>query len=475
MRRLMRLAVLIVVLGALLLMVAWITLVTNVDRRSFVGRPHDIETRRSLSNVVASERVISGPLRAGFGRASLVPLLGAASSDAEVGGERFREVPLAGYGQRRGRPATGTRDELWAKAVAFAVEGRTGVVVSVDGLIVPREIAEAVIEDAGKRNGLGRDGLYFGATHTHSGLGGWGEGWVSEQFAGPRVDGLASWMATRITDAIETALHDLRPAEWAVGGVRAPEWVRQRLDREGGLVDDRFRWLLVRQLEGSQVVLGSYAAHATVIGASSMEFSGDYPGAWQRAMENSVGGMAVFVGGAMGSHAPSAGASGWEAASSMGTKLAERVLEGWEDVEGRLTNEMAFGMRTLVVRLPALQVRLAENRRLRPIWARQLVPVREDTWLQAWRIGDSLWLSAPADYSGELALELEASFSQFFREVVVTSFNGDYIGYVVPERYDSWNTYESRTMSFFGPSLSGYFQELFRGLAGGMDSGTVAN
>ncbi len=47
---------------------------------------------------------------------------------------------------------------------------------------------------------------------------------------------------------------------------------------------------------------------------------------------------------------------------------------------------------------------------------------------------------------------------------VVTSFNGDYVGYVVPAKYYAMNTYETRTMSFFGPQLPTYFDALLKDL-----------
>jgi len=47
----------------------------------------------------------------------------------------------------------------------------------------------------------------------------------------------------------------------------------------------------------------------------------------------------------------------------------------------------------------------------------------------------------------------------------ITSFNGDYIGYVIPARYYHLDGYEPRTMSFFGPNLPDYLDRLMRALA----------
>jgi hypothetical protein len=193
-----------------------------------------------------------------------------------------------------------------------------------------------------------------------------------------------------------------------------------------------------------------------------MEFSGDYPGVWQRKVESVTGGMAVFLAGAVGSHAPRPPAPGWIGAQEMGERLARQTIQRFERMEWR--SNARFACETVDVPLPELQVRLTDGVRLRPWLARRLLPVRSTTRLQVLRLNDALWLSTPCDYSGELALDLKAFAAPLDRRVTVTSFNGDYIGYVVPARYYSMNHYETRTMSFFGPQLPGYFDSVLRRL-----------
>jgi hypothetical protein len=45
---------------------------------------------------------------------------------------------------------------------------------------------------------------------------------------------------------------------------------------------------------------------------------------------------------------------------------------------------------------------------------------------------------------------------------VLTSFNGDYIGYVIPGKYYHLDGYEPRLMSFYGPYVPDYLDELIR-------------
>jgi hypothetical protein len=100
-----------------------------------------------------------------------------------------------------------------------------------------------------------------------------------------------------------------------------------------------------------------------------------------------------------------------------------------------------------------------------------LLPVHPDTLLQAVRIGSAIWVSTPCDFSGELALHLREHAATAGLDLTVTSFNGDYIGYVIPGKYYHLGGYEPQTMSFFGPTVPDYFEDLLRRAVDGVGAG----
>ncbi len=439
----------VLMLGGLVSTLTW------VDRRPLEPAGLPAALTRGIAALSAAEIGSAGvnPLRVGTARRRWTPRIAAGEDHPERG--EFRMLPLAGYGQRAGRPSVGVHDELWVKAVAVANQASTGVIVAADALIIPREVAEVALERIREGCGLDRSSVYFGATHTHCGPGGWGEGWVGEAFAGGFQPGVRVWMAQQLALAVCDAVTNLAPGSFAGGSFEAPELVRNRLVGDGGSVDPEFSLLCFRGVHGPAVVIGSFSAHATVLGGSTMEFSGDYPGCWARSVEARTGGMALFLAAGVGSHAPRPPGTGWEGAEAMGDRLARRT---WTVLEGMaFTNRAALRMQTLRLDLPELQARLTDSVRLRPWLARRVLPVSSTTWLQALRLGNHVWLSTPCDYSGELALEIKALARARGLQANVTSFNGDYVGYVVPAKYYSLNTYETRTMSFFGPQLPDYF------------------
>jgi hypothetical protein len=152
-----------------------------------------------------------------------------------------------------------------------------------------------------------------------------------------------------------------------------------------------------------------------------------------------------------------------DGAERMGQALARMVME--QLPQTGLTNRVTFGMLGLDVTMPPLNVRLSDGIRLRPWLAGKLVPARSHSFLQAFRVDDSVWISTPCDFSGELALGIKDFLRAHGSSAVVTSFNGDYVGYVIPSRYYHLNGYEPRLMSFFGPNVPDYFDELIRSMA----------
>jgi len=449
-------AALAVLLGAILLLA-----LDGVDNSPYLRAPYYAETTTQLRARIATNRLAQGELSAGFGRVRLTPSVNAPRDDPAQG--KFRSLPLAGFGSRQGKPATGVHDDLFIKAVALRVGERVGVMVGADALIIPPDVSEAAARQLAQELKLSREQLYLSATHTHASLGGWGEGWVAEAFAGGFQSGARVWFADRIAAAVRESIGDLKPAAFGHGRFAAAGFVRNRLVGDLGRVDPEFTYAVLKQQDGRLAVLGSYAAHATVLSADMMDFSADYPGCWQQAIEQATGGVAVFLAGAVGSHSPVPGGKGFAGAQRMGQALAAALLEQLPRTP--LTNRIAFGSLGLDLALPPLNVRVSDGLRLRPWIARRLLRTRDHSFLQVFRVGDLLWISTPCDFSGELALGIKDGLRARGADAAITSFNGDYVGYVIPARYYHLNGYEPRVMSFFGPNVPDYFEEVMRTMA----------
>ncbi|MGH7972791.1 MAG: neutral/alkaline non-lysosomal ceramidase N-terminal domain-containing protein, partial [Limisphaerales bacterium] len=259
----------------------------GVDYRPYLRQPYYRETEARLQAEEATNHLVQGALAAGFGRARLSPSVNEPKDIPEKG--HFKSLTLAGYGNRHGKPATGVHDDLFVKAVAFRVQDRLGIIVGADALIIPREVEEMAMLRLERESGLKREQVYLSATHTHSSLGGWGEGMIAESFAGGYQPGARVWFADCIVAAVQDAIKELKPARFGHGRFGASQFIRNRLVGELGKVDPEFDYAVVEREDGKRAVLGIFGAHATILSGDNLRFSADYPGAWQRAIEHATG------------------------------------------------------------------------------------------------------------------------------------------------------------------------------------------
>jgi len=133
---------------------------------------------------------------------------------------RFIQVPLAGYGGRKGAPATGVHDSIFVKAAALKAGNDLIFLISTDLLIIPPNLTDSVMKILSAK-GISRQQLFFSATHTHSSLGAWGSGFVARQFAGNENPDIVNWLAIKISEAVIAAERDLKSARIGSGNFDA--------------------------------------------------------------------------------------------------------------------------------------------------------------------------------------------------------------------------------------------------------------
>jgi len=88
------------------------------------------------------------------------------------------------------------------------------------------------------------------------------------------------------------------------------------------------------------------------------------------------------------------------------------------------------------------------------------MPEPDNACLQGIRLNNMVWITTPSDFSGEFALQLKNSLAVKGFDANVTSFNGSYVGYIIPGRYFYMDEYEPKTMGFFGPTMGDYTFDL---------------
>jgi neutral ceramidase len=412
------------------------------DKRYYKQALAAIERHGRLS----SHGAAIGRFEAGWSLRSITPPIG---------------TPLAGFGDRRGKPSTGVHDEIFVKALAVSDGTDKAVIVGSDMLIVPENVAELVRSRVSEQTTLTANNILFNASHTHSGPGAFAPGLASKAFNGPYDPNIPVFLAGAFTEAIVEACRSLEPAKLTHGSVNAPEYIRNRT-RKDGKVDSELSYMLIEQKDGDRCFLVSYSAHPTVLGADNMKFSGEYPGFLMRRITERTGAEAIYLGGAVGSMSPRppVGKDPFDRCRAMGAALADKVLQA-------AANTTAFEDKADVasigipIRLPPFQLRLSENWRVSKFLF-PILGIDADGWIHAVRIGDVALVGTPADFCGEISVDLKSRMKNRIGSLWVLSFCGDYAGYISPDRYyydkdeKGGYGYERGLMSWIGPDQEAF-------------------
>lgn len=208
---------------------------------------------------------------------------------------------LSGYGGRT-HASEGKVHDLYARAAALQDEkGHRVVMVSLDLVGVPKVMAERVSAAAKAKHKLERADLMFCCSHTHCGpaldqslthmLDMKDEDWQ-------QVMANQKWLDARVTEAIDTAIADLKPARIATGIGNCGFASNRRPPIGTGPIDHEVPVLRVLSADGSQLrgVIFGYACHNTVL--SFYQFCGDYAGFAQLYLEDRhPGATALFFSG----------------------------------------------------------------------------------------------------------------------------------------------------------------------------------
>jgi len=434
-------------------------------------------TRARLETMALSST--QGPALAGAAAVEITPPLG---------------EPLAGYSARSPKASDALGDRLWAKALSVSNARQTVTIVGGDILLILPHLRDAILA----RAGVARPEVYFTATHTHSGPGGFSPRWLEQISLGGYDRSIVDRLAKAFAEAITRSRAAMRPAKIVVTcAVPKADLVVNRMDATAP-GNSRLTCLNVLEPDGRHIAgLVTFNAHPTCLGHHSHAISGDYPGMVQRELARRFGGTWLFAVGATGSMKPAttrprgperlqdvarkvfaiaeplaasalSGAPGsTRPAVDNGKVLPQNTLRNTASRYhvGSARSEATLACGILEVDLPQTQYRISSGWRLSPIMT-SLIHARQ-SYIHVVRINGMVFLGMPGDYSGELSSRLSrhvgpgaAGAGDNVLIPVITSFNGDYIGYLIPHERYAQDRYESRDANFFGPWCGEYFHDL---------------
>lgn len=364
-------------------------------------------------------------------------------------------TPLAGYGKRLGMAYEQVHDSAWVRTFAFSNGTSQAYFVSLDMLIAPMSVA-AQLEQEYPKLGLQPGQVYLTATHTHTSFGGWQKKLAGRMMAGKYSRQIVQQTVQRIVQSIQQARQNRQPARIGYGQVSAAALVQNRLTGSRFNLDSTLRFIKFEQAGGKTAILCTFSAHPTILSSMQPVLSRDYPGELVDALEEEVD-FAAFAAGAVGSHQAVYTGGTFGSTAAVGRKLAQALQQKLPLVATAYTPTLGSSRTPLY--LPSPQWRIGEHSRFAPGLFYTFFG-KYNAYVNALQLGNIVLLGVPADYSGEFMAQLEAQAGQHTQHVLVTGFNGGYVGYLIPDKHYQLHKYEARDMNFYGPHAGNYLTDI---------------
>jgi hypothetical protein len=435
------LAVVLVITGILLAMV------TTIDRTPYQEMDYYAEWKSQVKQFNLTDASQEQQLMVGFAKSNITPPY---------------PTPMAGYGNRRGKPFEAVHDSIYVRTIIVANNNDTIALTSADLLIIPPSIY-ALVNKKIANSQLQKTKIYYGATHSHNSVGAWYDTLVGKLFAGtynPEIEEIISdAIITSIVNAKKNFVQTTISYEMDTDTVD----IKNRLiGIEGGTIDPQIRSIIFNRIEGKPLIFTTYAAHSTVLDSKTLQLSRDYAGRVVDSLETSKFEFGLFMAGAVGSMGPQQrGIDDFDEVNNQGGSVANEILSV-NEYESQNSNQL---IRSFKLKLPLREPtpRLTQTFSLRT-WVFYRFFGKSDVFVNVAQIGNNLLVGMPCDFSGELMKPLTAYARSKNLNLIVTSFNGGYIGYVTDDKHFYKDTYETITMSWYGPQNGTYLSEVIKDL-----------
>lgn len=377
---------------------------------------------------------------AGWGKANVTP---------------DKPVDLVGYAPRG--PYEFVQDSSFVKAITLS-NGKTRVSwLNFELLIVHPALAQAV-EDGVKKAGIETDQLLFTATHTHSGMGGYMPGPLGEMAFGGYEQKVVDLLVEISVIALQAAIASQDTVSLSFRKAEAADLVANRFIK-GGPFDPFVRQLVFTKKDGTKATLFTYSAHATCMSSKFMGLSGDYPKYLTQNMEKREYEFALFAAGTVGSHRPISPGNTPEKVQQYAAALDSAIWMKMTQLDTLKNPRISISRLDIQLREPHL--RISDNLRIRP-WLFNYLLGETNPHLDITQIGNLLIISSSGELSGVFYEEWEKLARENKLHLIVTVFNGGYIGYITPDEFYDEHYHEVREMNWYGPGNGSYFDKLIR-------------
>ena len=415
----------------------------------------------SLPCLFALPRTADAGLLAGAAKRSIVPPF---------------PTHMGGFFDRK-ETFQGVHDEVFARALVLDSGTTAVVLIGSDLTAVDAEMSRLIREEIEKETGIPPANVLVSCAHNHSAPSLYEPGRMKES-----ETPVKEFFVKQFSGAAIEAFKNRVPAR---AGFRAGELIGATRNRQQGndLVDPQVGVLRVEDKQNGKPIatLFNFTGHPVIIGSQNLLLSGEYPGAACRAVENLLGGVALFTQGA-GDVTVNRSGDPFDEIERVGRTLAGEVIKTSGFIRPVDDLELAAASRTLhlpardipqledsqqaVERLQAelaaakekgrsseflrsieqqLALQAANVRIARGIEEKTItLPANLDAEVQVIQVGDLVIVAVPGELFVEFALEMRSRTRQMVdKSMILAGYANGYVGYIVTPRAARTGGYEA--------------------------------
>jgi hypothetical protein len=415
-----------------------------LDKSPYYENKYFYKTTESINNNPTFDRKNNNDtIRGSWAKVSLIPPF---------------KTPIAIDANRKGKPFDGIHDSLYVRTFVFSQGKYKVAYVIADLLIIPPSVTN-ILDTLLKKEGYSLQNIYLSATHTHTGIGAWHNSFIGELFAGKYDQRAPDFIAQQIKESILLAEKNQEPLKFGYKTIPTKKLVYNRLLENGGEVDSLIRVMKIEKQSGEKACLVSFTAHATCLHNEVMELSGDWPGMMMQKIDSTKKvDFCAFSAGSVASHGPyKSKTDKWQQLNYTTNLACKYLYNNLDSIPLNYSYNLNMVHQPILMREP--NYRIFATLVLRQRWFYKFFG-KEKIYINMLRIGDVVFAGMPCDFSGEMSDELDDASSARNKNLFVTSFNGCFIGYITDDRRYDMNTYETRTMNWYGPGNGSYLTEI---------------
>lgn len=415
----------------------------QVDSPPFLSQDYYKKTVTGLDSAINQlDTTTNQPVLAGWDKQNITPK---------------QPVRIVGYGIQA--KFESVNDSIYVRTTVFSQGGKKYALISYDFLFVHPNLVYRIADEINSQH-LTLDGIYYAATHSHNSFGGWGFNRLFDKII---LDGEKDHVIERVVSqtiaSIKNAINNIDTTLISTETFNFQDFIRNRIPDEDTLDPWMHAMQLVHPSKKDTALIAVFSAHATSLFSIKDEnvLSGDYPGMMSQLYE-SANKQFTFCAGGVASFSPRNSKSAIKETASYAQALLTPLRDSIAAITPKTVTQLQFFK--IKLHLPEPIFRINDTYQVRPWLFKRIIGYIEPD-IQFLRVGNMVFLGFPGEISGELYQEELKNAKEKNVSLAVTSLNGNYTGYVMPQDYyDEKTCHELREMNWFGPQSGLYFKKL---------------